>query len=230
MNEISRQLALMQLSDSFFPSGSYTLSHGLEFLVQRGLATTAEDIREFLNILLHNKIGTCDLVALIHGYRGSCDRDFTAVVTADRELYIRTLIQANREAQIKSGRALLMVASSTWQDDRLETLEQYTATKQIYCLQPIVFAVVSSIAGLTEAETAISFLHSFTTGLLGAAIRLGAIGHISSQQILTSLSKAIEKVYLRAKSLNLDEMYSCTPQIDLAQMQQQKLKTRLFAS
>ncbi|WP_036485705.1 urease accessory protein UreF [Myxosarcina sp. GI1] len=230
MNKINRQLALMQLSDSFFPSGSYTLSHGLESLVQNGLVTTAEDVKQFLDILLHNKIGTCDLVALIHAYRGILSNNLEAIKTADRELFTRTLIQTNREAQIKSGRALLMVASSTWQDVWLESLKQLTATKQIYCLQPTVFAVVSRVAGLTESEAAIAFLHSLTTGLLGAAIRLGAIGHINSQQILTSLSEAIATVYLKAKSMTINEMSSCTPQIDLAQMQQQKLRMRLFAN
>lgn len=230
MNEIPRQLALMQLSDSFFPSGSYTLSHGLEALVQKGLVNTAEDIKSFLSILLQNKIGTCDLVALIHAYRGSISSNFEAIKTADRELFTRTLIQSSREAQIKSGRALLMVAGSTWQDARLETLKRCTANKEINGLHPVVFAVVSRVAGLTESETAIAFLHSFTTGVLGAAIRLGAIGHIRAQQILSSLAPAIEQVYLQASSLTLAEMSSGTPQIDLAQMQQRKLKTRLFAS
>lgn len=141
----------------FFPSGSYTLSHGLETLVRSELVNSADEIETFLNLLLRDKIGTCDLVALIHAYKGSCDRDFEAVKTADRELFTRTLIKSSREAQIKSGRALLMVSNSTWHDLRLETLKQYTANKQIHCLHPIVFAVVSRVVGLTESEAAIAF-------------------------------------------------------------------------
>ena len=39
-------MAALQFSDSFFPSGLYTLSHGLESFVQAGLA--ARDVEPLL--------------------------------------------------------------------------------------------------------------------------------------------------------------------------------------
>ena len=68
------------------------------------------------------------------------------------------------------------------------------------------------------------------TALLGAAIRLGIIGHIQAQKTLLCLALDIETSYQQATALKLTEMWSCTPTIDLAQMQHQQLKTRLFAS
>ena len=54
MNElestIKQKLTLMQLSDSFFPSGSYTLSHGLESLVQNYRLKHPEDLKTFLRL------------------------------------------------------------------------------------------------------------------------------------------------------------------------------------
>jgi len=41
-----RRLALMQLSDSLFPSGSFTLSHGLESLIHSGQIQSADDFQE----------------------------------------------------------------------------------------------------------------------------------------------------------------------------------------
>jgi urease accessory protein len=227
---MNNQLALLQLADSFFPSGSFTLSHGLEFLVQTKQIKNAMDLKVFLQILLLNKIASCDLVALIHSHRGSSQNNLERVKNADRQLFSQTLIEKNRQTQQKSGRALLMVAQETWQHENLKTLQQQTKSNQFYCLHPVVFGVVGEIAGIDEQNTAIAFLHSFITGLLGASIRLGIIGHLQAQKTLTELASEIDRAYQQACILQLNQMCSCTPTIDLAQMQHQQLKTRLFAS
>ncbi|MDJ0573530.1 MAG: urease accessory UreF family protein [Xenococcaceae cyanobacterium MO_234.B1] len=229
-NQVSQKLALMQLADSFFPSGSFTLSHGLEFLVQTKQITSAEDLQIFLQLLLRNKIGSCDLVALIYSYKGSKHNDLAAVRLADTRLFAQTLIAKNRITQRNSGRALLMIANSTWQNEQLATLTQDVAHNRFNCLHPVVFAVVAQVAGISEQDAILGFLHSFVTGLLGAAIRLGVIGHLQAQQLLLNLASDIELTYHKAQSINLDQMWSCTPTIDLAQMQHHKLNTRLFAS
>jgi urease accessory protein len=230
ISAIAQQLALMQLSDSFFPSGSFTLSHGLECLVQDEQLRGCEELQTFLRLLLRNKIGTTDLVALIHAYKGSASGDLAAVRQADTQLFAQTLVEKTRETQRKSGRALLMVASSTWEDSQLNTLNQDTVTGKIHCLHPVIFAVVGRVAGLSKGDTVLAFLHSFIAGLLGAAIRLSVVGHIQAQQVLLQLAPDIEATCKVAASISLNEMWSCTPFIDVAQMRHQKLSHRLFAS
>ena len=227
---MNNQLAFLQLADSFFPSGSFTLSHGLEYLVQTKQIKNNLELQTFLQILLSNKIGSCDLVALIQAYRGSKQNNFELILKADLQLYECTLIEKNRQTQQKSGRALLMVAKETWQDIKLEQLQQKIVNKQFYCLHPIVFAVTAEIAGIDERNTALAFLHSFVTSLLGAGIRLGIIGHLQAPKILLGLALDISNAYDLAKDLKLLDMWSCTPTIDIAQMQHQRLKTRLFSS
>ncbi|MDJ0519816.1 MAG: urease accessory UreF family protein [Trichodesmium sp. MO_231.B1] len=228
--EIPEQLALMQLSDSFFPSGSFTFSHGLETLVQTGKIQSREEILYFLQILLRNKVGVSDVVALIHSYRGSKNGNIEAVREADRQLFIQTAIAKNRETQRQSGRALLMVANSTWQDERLQTLNQDAVRGKIHCLHPVIFGAITSVAGLKERDAVLAFLHGLVTNILGAAIRLGILGHIQTQQILLQLVPDIEAVWSTAVSMNLEQMWSCTPLIDIAQMQHPKLAQRLFAN
>lgn len=227
---IAQKLTLMQLADSFFPSGSFTLSHGLEYLVQAGKLPTPEDLIVFLQLLLQHKIGTCDLVALIHGYRGSANNDLAIVRQADNQLFAQSLIAATRQTQRQSGRALLMVAQSTWQHQQLETLDRDRILNHFHCLHPVVFGVVGSIAGLNETDTMLAFLHGLITGLLGAAIRLGTLGHLQAQQILLQLASDIEAVCDTAVNMSLNDLRSCTPAIDFAQMRHHRLASRLFAS
>jgi len=224
------RLALMQLSDSFFPSGSFTLSHGLESLINSAQIRSPENFQEFLSLLLRNKVGSSDLVALTHAYRGSVANNLEEVRQADLRLFAHTLIQETREAQRRSGQALLMVARSTWLDSKLESLSTQLAAGQIQCLHPVVFAVVGHVAGLTESDTVFAFLHSFLTSLSSAAIRLGVLGHLRTQLILKNIAPEIEAVAKQAEYMNLCSMWSCTPAIDIAQMLHRRLPQRLFSN
>lgn len=226
----SQQLALMQLADSFFPSGSYTLSHGLESLVQSGAIATADQLETFIRLLVCNKVGSTDLVALTHAHRASAQEDTSALCDIDARLFAQTPIEKTRATQRQSGRALLMVASKTWPHPQLDLLSQLTAKGEINCLHPVVFAVVAQVAMLDEQAARLAFVHGFVTGVLGAGIRLGAIGHLQAQQIRLAVSVDMAEVCEQAASIALDEMWACTPLIDLAQMRQAKLSRRLFAS
>ena len=183
-----------------------------------------------MRILISNKIAPCDVVALLHAYRGSKQDCLATIYEADQKLFKQTLIGQNRSSQQKSGRALLRLAQTTWQDHKLEALQHKSLTPDFACLHPVVFATVAEVAGLDEMSTVLAFLHNFVTGMLGVSIRLGIIGHLKAQQVLLSLSPDLEAAYKQASQLDIGQMWSCTPTIDLAQMRHQKLRTKLFAN
>ncbi len=229
-NTLEQQFVLMQLADSFFPSGSYTLSHGLESLVQAGRVANAEDVKSFVRLLLCNKVAGTDLVAIAHTHTASKTNNIAHITAIDALLFAQTPIEKTRIAQRQSGRALLMVAGKTWPHEQLKAIGELTATGKMNCLHPVVFAAVAQVAGLNQQAALVAFVHGFTTGLLGAAIRLGAIGHLQAQQIRRAVAADMAAVCAEAIATPLSEMWSCTPLIDLAQMQQGKLSRRLFAS
>ena len=43
-----KEFQIMQLSDSFFPSGMFSMSGGLESLFQHNIVTNGDQIREFI--------------------------------------------------------------------------------------------------------------------------------------------------------------------------------------
>lgn len=227
---IDSRLALMQLSDSFFPSGSFTLSHGLEAMVQTNQIRNPQDIEAFLYLLLHNKVGCSDLIALIHAYRASTNNDPHEVRRADACLYAQTLIQTTREAQRRSGQALLVVARSTWNDPQLEALQDDVDIHKTPGLHPIVFAMVGRAVHLSESDTSFAFLHNFMTGIVGAAIRLGVLGHLSAQSILCKMATEIDAIVSQSMSRSLHDMWSCTPAIDIAQMSHHRLTSKQFST
>ena len=229
-SSITQKLALMQLADSFFPTGSFTLSHGLEALVQSNEVQSMAELLVFIELLLRHKVGTTDVVALLHSYRGCKNNDFAAIVQADRLLFVQTAIAKQRETQRQSARALLMVASGTWQDERLTMLNQATAQGKINCLHPVIFGAIAAVVDLEPVDATLAFLHGLVTSMLGAAIRLGVVGHLQAQQALSQLAPVIEEVWLTATSISLERMWSGIPSIEMAQMQHPQLNQRLFAN
>jgi len=230
LSPTAQKLAMMQLADSFLPTGSFTFSHGLETLVQKGNIKSMSHLKTFLQLLLTQKAATTDAVALIHSYRGSSQNQLTKIYQADRRLYLQTAIAKQRETQRQSGRALLMVACNTWQDRILDTLQTETAAGRIHCLHPVIFGAVSAIVGITEEDAVLAFLHSLVTSIISAAIRLGVVGHLQGQKVLLNLTADIETAWLKASTMNLNQMRSGTPAIDFAQMQHSQLSQRLFAN
>jgi urease accessory protein len=78
-------LAQLQLTDSGFPSGLYTLSHGLEGHAQLGLAAP-DDLRGLVSDLVR-AAGTADAAALALAHRAVTGGDWDLLVETDRRLH-----------------------------------------------------------------------------------------------------------------------------------------------
>ena len=52
MNTDFSDLNIMQMSDSFFPIGLYTMSNGLETLFDEKLVQTTDQIEEFISTII----------------------------------------------------------------------------------------------------------------------------------------------------------------------------------
>ena len=80
MNTDSSDLTLMQLSDSFFPSGLYTMSNGLETIFDEKRASSQSDIFDFLEVTLEQQLGPADSVALSAAYDCAKNNDILGII------------------------------------------------------------------------------------------------------------------------------------------------------
>ena len=63
-DKIEQELGMMQLSDSFFPTGNYTMSNGLESLVIEKKIQNINELTNLLKIQIVQQIGPSDCVVL----------------------------------------------------------------------------------------------------------------------------------------------------------------------
>ena len=100
-------LRTLQLADSFFPTGAYAHSQGLEGMVALGWIGNALEVREYLSNLLTSAVLPSDGVALLHSHRSVADGDVSTVIEIDQLLHAMKLPKGMRVASTHSGRRVL---------------------------------------------------------------------------------------------------------------------------
>ena len=71
--------------------------------------------------------------------------------------------------------------------------------------------------------------HTFTTGLVGAALRLGVIGHIDAQNTINTVRPVISGL-LASDPVELDALNAFTPEQEIAVMRHETQSYRLFVN
>ena len=82
---------------------------------------------------------------------------------------------------------------------------------------------------MDEAAVQAASAHTFCVALVGAALRLGTIGHLEAQAILLGQRGRIADL-IAAPVPTLDAMYACTPAAEIAAMRHEVQSSRLFAN
>jgi urease accessory protein len=172
MTEGAHLLAALQHGDSFFPGGATAFSWGLETLAGEDRIATAEDVRAYVEAQLCGRWATFDRAATIAAYRAAGDLDQVAAI--DRLVDAQTLAHELREASRRIGGALLTVHR------RLGTpgAEAYAAREDAPGHGTAVQGMLWHGAGVSEPAADAMAAHQLCIGLLGAALRLGLIGHV----------------------------------------------------
>ena len=227
-------LAALQLADSFFPSGAYAHSQGLEGMVTRGWVSNADDLEEYLHNLLTCSILPCDGVALLNALRAARDGDLATLTDIDRLLHAMKLPEELRQASCHAGRRILdetapLLSGATGcpvhGEFRRAVMERETPGTGAVAL-----GVASCAAGIEDQTALLMFCHSFAVGVLGAAQRLLPVTHSEAQNILRSLHEPVISATMALQHRDWREMTSFAPQTDIASMLHEHDEVRMFAS
>ncbi len=102
MSDDRAWLAALQFSDSMFPSGAFTQSHGMETLVADGLVTHRDSMARMVEMSLLHRLATADLPALLAAHSA----DHAQIVAIDHRLSAVKLAREEREASVRVGRRI----------------------------------------------------------------------------------------------------------------------------
>ncbi len=222
-------LSALQLSDTFFPTGLYTLSHGFEAFAQAGLASK-ENLEALLQDYLENVLGPADSVALSQAHRAAEGRDLGRLREIDRHLFAMKLVREAREASRRVGKRILTTAV-VLNPDRL--LQEYRAAVEAGAspgTSAVVLGAVAATFRIARTDAMLIELYTFTASLLGAAMRLIRLDHEEAQRILTRLKPCMVRVVQENQRRDLQDMRAFAPFIDIMGMEHERARIRLFIS
>ena len=232
---LSGFLAVLQLSDSAFPTGRYTLSHGLEAFGQHGLITPSsppETLFALLRDVVRHGVGPSDGVALACAHRAVTSdgtADLELAVRADERLSAVKLAREAREASIRTGRALLGMATALGEDglrDYSRVIEAGRAPGN----HAVVLGLLDGLLGVPRLEAVAGELFAFAAGWVAAAVRLGLTDHRTAQSLLRQVRPVLAEAAERAIVGDVEQISSCTPLPDIMAMRHEQAEVRLFAS
>jgi urease accessory protein len=256
MTDTDALLALMQISDSAFPSGAFVHSYGLEQLVREQRVTRAAELERFVTCVLDESLATADAPA---AYAAACAENIDEVIDVDRALFVMKATTELLEACVATGRRLLEEAfppaepgsafplSPRERDGvRVPLTEErqsprYQAavlSKETPGCYPVAYAVVCRDLGVDAADVPGAILLGAVTALLQSSLRLMRVSHRDVQAALHRLRPRIAAIVDGIVSRSVAPGFSpesqsfraFNPLQDIASMRHERAEARLFAS
>jgi len=229
ISEVRQLLSSLQFSDSAFPSGFYTMSHGLEGFSQAKLVARG-GLPELLADLLTHSVGPGDATALATAHRAAAAGNWSLVQEIDQRLFASKLNAEMRKASVRSGHQLADLASEVLGGDALADFGARVKARSTPGCQPVVSAVVYAASRVGTELAVASDLFAFAVSFVGAGLRMRLTDHRDAQVILHGTAPVIERVAADALARDIEDIGGCAPLADIMSAQHERAEARLFAS
>ena len=226
MRDLSNLLGALQHADSFFPSGSVSFSWGLETLFTDGKVASADALSAFVEGQLRHRWALCDVCALTAAWRAQGQLDRVAAV--DEIVEAMTLAPEMRDGSRRAGASLLNVHARLDTPGAAEYRERIRK-QEAHGHLPVVQGLVWRASGMTEETCRAVSAHTLCTGLVGAALRLGMVGHLDAQKTLLKVRPIVAEL-LNLEPAAAEAICACTPETEIASMRHEVQDSRLFAN
>ncbi|HET6865112.1 MAG TPA: urease accessory UreF family protein [Solirubrobacteraceae bacterium] len=229
-------ISLLQLSDSAFPSGRYTLSYGLETLVQSGHLAEPASVSTLTTLLSDSirwGVAPSDGAALAGAHRAvgpDGEVDLELIAQVDLRLTAVKLSREAREASARTGRAVLATATAAFGAGPLRPYAERVTQGRSPGNHAVVVGLLGAGLGVPRLQALIGELYAFASGWAAAAIRLGLVSHRGAQALLHHVRPVLAAAAREALNRDIDQIWSCTPLLDVMAMRHEQAELRLFAS
>lgn len=223
-------LTLLQFADGLFPAGGFAHSFGLETYVQDGRVRDRHDLEMFVAAHLDGSAGPADAAAAAIAV-GLARRDESHEWFAlDARLDAMKTVPEFRAASRQMGRQALRVAAGLGDDPFLARLACAVDDDRAAAHHATVFGAAVGRDGAEPERAAAAYLYSTAALLVGAGLRLIALGQLDGQRVVAAMRGRIERLAASAATATVDDLWSFNPALELAGIRHAALDMRLFRS
>jgi urease accessory protein len=223
-------LTLLQFSDGLFPAGGFAHSFGLETYVQDGRVRDRHDLEMFVAAHLDGSAGPADAAAAAIAVGIARRDDSHEWFALDARLDAMKTVPELRAASRQMGRQALRVAAGLGEDPFLARLARAVDDDRAAAHHATVFGAAVGRGGAEPERAAAAYLYSTAALLVGAGLRLIALGQLDGQRVLAAMRSRIERLAAAAATATVDDLWSFNPALELAGIRHAALDMRLFRS
>jgi urease accessory protein len=223
-------LTLLQFSDGLFPAGGFAHSFGLETYVQDGRVRDRHDLEMFVAAHLDGSAGPADAAAAAIAVGIARRDDSHEWFALDAHLDAMKTVPELRAASRQMGHQTLRVAAGLGEDPFLARLARAVDDDRAAAHHATVFGAAVGRGGAEPERAAAAYLYSTAALLVGAGLRLIALGQLDGQRVLAAMRSRIERLAAAAATATVDDLWSFNPAHELAGIRHAALDMRLFRS
>ena len=208
-----------------FPIGSYSYSHGLEWVVETGGVRDVGTLTGWIEDVLDHGAGRSDAIFLAAAWRAASSGDGARLEDV-AELAAAFAPSAERQLEtLAQGTAFLTAVVAAWPKPALAALAAHGRLAY-----PVAVGACTAAHDLPLAATAHAYVQAFAANIVSAAVRLVPLGQSDGLRALARLEPAIARTVAVGTSGTLDDIGGATIAADIASMRHETQYTRLFRS
>lgn len=223
-------VGLLQTGDSFYPTGSYAHSFGLEGLVQAGVVQDRATLREFIFRSAIPALRHTDLPLAAHAWRALALPDWPRIGELS---VLSSALRTPREARLASeniGRQRAELVATL----RPSALAQEFVQRANAANWPFSAAISAALEGRALGAPLGAVLagvyYANIAAPLAAAMKLLRLGQNGSQSLLTEALALAPKTIAAAETIPLREIGWFNPWLDIAAARHESADARMFIS
>ncbi len=235
-------LNTLQVSDSFFPIGSYTLSNGLESFVQEELLSCSADLKLYVeNYIFYMPFNELGFLSWLYK---SFEKDDLNTLAENPQIegFKSQVIEIDnyysackspfeiRKGSMKLCQAFLKI----WQ--KVEELKAFTLYKELIQSKEcaghhlILYGLFSLSKGLDYTTSAHLYAYNTLSAIVTNAVKSVPLSQIDGQIILNKSLEKIAKAVAEAQNIQKEELGISGAGFDMYAMRHENLYSRIYMS
>jgi urease accessory protein len=227
----AKALRLQSWLSPAFPTGAYGYSHGIERAVEAGWIGDRASLVDWLAADLAHGTLRCDAHFFAAAWRAAVGRDGGASLVEVAEL--AAAWRGTAELALESGAqgsAFLATVRKAWPHPRLDAFADDLGRTGVTPVLPVAAAAACAAHGIALDGALPLYLQAAAANLVNAGVRLIPLGQTDGQLAVAALERPAAEAARAASAAAPDDLGSAALMVEIASMQHETQRTRLFRS